>query len=132
MKRTLLLSAAVIAVLLASLAVVRDASRWPEAENPPLQAEAAIVSRDAVDPTHSPEALGRLIREPQNTWSNIMFVFGGAYLLSTSASRIARYTGIALIAVGAGSFFYHASASVALRHFDVAAMYWLYLMAVAV
>lgn len=42
---------------------------------------------------------------------------------------IARSLGSPLIAVGIGSFLYHASASRTLRHFDVGAMYWVLLVA---
>jgi hypothetical protein len=40
--------------------------------------------------------------------------------------RTARLAGIALMAVGVGSFLYHASASRTLRHLDVGAMYGLF------
>jgi hypothetical protein len=46
-----------------------------------------------------------------------------------ASSRVARVLGIALVAVGVGSFLYHASASRTLRHLDVAAMYWLFISA---
>ncbi len=75
-----------------------------------------------------PEALRRLVREPQNTWSNLAFVLGGSGLLVAARLRMARAVGAALIAVGVGSFLYHASASRTLRHLDVGAMYWLFLL----
>ncbi|MFO1447939.1 MAG: hypothetical protein U1F61_07255 [Opitutaceae bacterium] len=75
--------------------------------------------------------MSHLIREPQNTWSNLAYLAGGALLLGSSASsRSARSLGLALIGVGVGSFLYHASASRTLRHLDVGAMYWVFLSAI--
>lgn len=128
-KLALLISCAVVGLLLAVLATVGDPSRWPPPESPLRQGEAAGASVGAGQVMHSPQALGRLIREPQNTWSNLAFVFGGALLLGTIRTRLGRGMGLALLAVGVGSFLYHASASRTLRHLDVAAMYWLFLVA---
>ncbi|MBL9204911.1 MAG: ceramidase domain-containing protein [Opitutaceae bacterium] len=75
--------------------------------------------------------MSHLIREPQNTWSNLAYLVGGALLLGSAASsRSARSLGLALIGVGIGSFLYHASASRTLRHLDVGAMYWVFLSAI--
>jgi hypothetical protein len=115
--------------LLAGLVWVGDATRWPAAETLPQQGEA--TDAQAADMlVHSSAALARLIREPQNTWSNIAFVFGGAFLLASARQRVTRGVAVTLIVVGVGSFFYHASASRVLRHGDVAAMYWLFMMSV--
>lgn len=124
--RTLLAFLVVAAALALTLALVRDAARWPEAEVPPRQGEA--VQRGSTPPQHLPEALRRLVREPQNTWSNLAFVLGGAALVVTARLRMARGVGVSLVAVGIGSFLYHASASRTLRHLDVGAMYWLFLL----
>jgi hypothetical protein len=124
MIRTLLISFLVLLGLLAVLVVVRDPARWPEVEAVPYQGEAADVASGA----HSAAALARLVREPQNTWSNLAFVAAGAFLVATCRARIASVTGIPLIAVGAGSFLYHASASMLLRQLDVGAMYWLFVV----
>ena len=122
MIRALMISATVVAGLLLVIAWVRDPARWPAAELIPCQGEATEAGRTA----HSPRALGRLIREPQNTWSNVAYVFAGALLLGRAQVRLVRMTGVPLIAVGVGSFLYHASASATLRFLDVAAMYWLF------
>ncbi len=129
--RILLVTVVIVAGVLVVLAAVGRADRWPPPENPPRQGEAldaAALRRGQI--AHAAPALARLIREPENTWSNLAFVLGGAVLLVLASRRSAAVVGVALIAVGAGSFLYHASASRALRHLDVGAMYWLYLAAV--
>lgn len=73
-----------------------------------------------------------MIREPQNTWTNLAFVIGGALLMAGSPRKIARALGLALITVGVGSFLYHASASRTLRQLDVAGMYWLFVLSLTV
>lgn len=125
MRRALSISAVVTACLIGTLLLVRDARRWPSPEPRPYQGEAANPN----GPGHSNAALARLVREPQNTWSNLAFVAGGALLLGTARSRHGRMIGAPLVGVGIGSFLYHASASAALRELDVAAMYWLFAMA---
>ena len=124
MKRTILIFAGVVAALLATVAIVREPGQWPAPELPPPQGEAA----DLATGRHSTAAIARLIREPQNTWSNLALLFGGALIVATAATRSGRHAGIALVAVGAGSFLYHASASEALRQLDVGAMYWLFFL----
>lgn len=124
--RTLLVFLAVSAALWLTLFAIGQGARWSEAEVPPRQGEAVL--RGSIPPQHMPEALRRLVREPQNTWSNLAFVLGGASLLVAMRLRMARAVGVALVAVGIGSFLYHASASRTLRHLDVGAMYWLFLL----
>lgn len=127
MRRAFLIGFIVSLGLGVALLLVGDPARWPEPEAPPRQGEAVEID-PAGRVAHSAAALGRLVREPQNTWSNLAFVFGGAWLLMGAASRLARRLGLVLVAVGVGSFLYHASASRTLRHLDVAAMYWLFLL----
>src|SRR5688500_9400020 len=126
MWRAFWISVATLVGLLLTLALVRNPLRWPAPEPRPYQGEAADVTKSG----HTAAALGRLIREPQNTWSNLAFVVGGALLLGTARCRVARLLGIPLIAVGIGSFLYHASASARLRELDVGAMNWLFAMAI--
>ena len=80
---------------------------------------------------HSTEALNRIVREPQDTWSNLAFIFVAAVLLSPSFSGFRRQSAYALYGLGVGSFLYHASASRFFRNVDVAGMFWvcLYLLA---
>ena len=130
MIRIFALTTALVLILIGVLALIGSPDRWPSPENPPRQGEALTLdSLSSANPTHAPYALKRLVREPQNTWSNIAFVFGGALLLFRSKTRTAQTVGIALLSVGIGSFLYHASASRTLRHLDVAGMYWLYVAA---
>jgi hypothetical protein len=131
MVRAFLITVVVTLALAGALAFVGEPGRWPAPETPPQQGEAVDAASPASQPAHSPAALARLIREPQNTWSNLAFALGGAWLVSAAASRLARLTGVALIGVGIGSFLYHASVARELRHLDVAAMYWVFLMATA-
>jgi hypothetical protein len=130
-KRIGAITALVVVGLLGVLAGVRQPAAWPEPETPPQQGEAVEPGSISTRPVHSAVALARLVREPQNTWSNLAFVIGGAFLAGTATSRLSRLVGVAVIAVGVGSFLYHASASRELRHLDVAAMYWLFLMTTA-
>jgi hypothetical protein len=127
LKRAIITSGAVILMMLVMLAVVGSGERWPPVEDPARQGEAldalALASGRIV---HSQTALHHLIREPQNTWSNLAFVIAGAFVASLAAARSARLVGAALIAVGVGSFIYHASASRTLRHLDVGAMFGLF------
>lgn len=126
MRQTLWIFLAVTGALVLTLLSVRRPSRWPAPEPRPYQGEAAVPTGDR----HSEAALGRLVREPQNTWSNLAFVAGGSLLLGIARTRHARRVGVPLIAVGIGSFLYHASASAQLRQLDVGGMYWLFGMTV--
>src|SRR5688572_15814022 len=108
MKRVLLISAAVIVGLVSTLLFVGEPARWPAVETPPHQGEGANLPSSGTPVLHAPSALARLVREPQNTWSNLVFVCGGALLVSLAATRMARGVGVPLIAVGVGSFLYHA------------------------
>lgn len=129
MRRPLFLTAIVFFFLVGVLALVRTPDHWPEPESPPRQGEALDIKSDHAAAHHSAEALGHLVREPQNTWSNVAFLFAGSLLIFRANNKTIIVAGFALIAVGIGSFLYHASASRTLRHLDVGAMYWLYVTA---
>ena len=78
---------------------------------------------------------GSWILEPVNTWTNLFFVLAGALFLYfaqkltiktnklTSTPLFPRLYGFALIFVGLGSFFYHASQTFVGQWFDVFGMY---------
>jgi Ceramidase len=65
-----------------------------------------------------------IIREPQDTWSNLAFVFVGALIAAHDRRVTARLLGAALIALGLGSGLYHASLRPVWRGMDVATMAW--------
>jgi hypothetical protein len=79
--------------------------------------------------------VGSWILEPVNTWTNLFFVFAGlafmfkAQKLTTNKNKLSslvlfpRLYGFAMIFVGLGSFFYHASQTFAGQWFDVFGMY---------
>jgi len=79
--------------------------------------------------------VGKLILEPVNTWSNLGFILLGIYFLInaqkfvlnqnilSSSSTYSRIYGFALLFVGLGSFFYHASQTFIGQWFDVFGMY---------
>jgi hypothetical protein len=120
---------ATLGALAGTLAFVRQPDRWPPPESPPRQGEAVDAGSLHGDRVvHTSAAFTRLIREPQNTWTNVAFILGGAFLIARRRGGIASACGWALVGVGAGSFLYHASASRTLRHLDVGAMYWLFLL----
>lgn len=123
MKIVAKISFVTMAGLLVALIWVEHPERWPALEHPARQGEALdILALQHAQFVHSGQASGRLVREPQNTWSNLAFVLAGAVLVSRASTGSVRLIGAALVAVGIGSFLYHASASRALRHLDVGAM----------
>ena len=131
MKKAALVFFGAIAGLAIALGVVGRPDKWPPLESPPRQGEALDVRLlQSGQFTHSAPAISRLIREPQNTWSNLAFILAGALLLGRVPSRSGGLVGAALVAVGIGSFLYHASASRALRHLDVGAMNGLFFVTI--
>lgn len=78
---------------------------------------------------------GQCILEPVNTWTNLGFIFFGLFFLwkakkltisqnaLSSDISFPRLYGVAMIFVGAGSFFYHASQTFVGQWFDVYGMY---------
>lgn len=79
--------------------------------------------------------VGAWILEPVNTWTNLVFVFAGILFFLkakklttgtnplTSDSLFPKLYGFAMIFVGLGSFFYHASQTFVGQWFDVFGMY---------
>lgn len=78
---------------------------------------------------------GSMILEPVNTWTNLIFIFAGfvfifrAEILTIKTNKLTsliifpRIYGFAMIFLGMGSFFYHASQTFAGQWFDVFGMY---------
>jgi len=78
------------------------------------------------------EAIGNsTIRQPINTWSNLAFVWVGLFIaVSATPDRPLRRSdalllAFACVAIGLGSWFYHASLSFVGQWFDVMSMYLL-------
>jgi hypothetical protein len=118
----------IIAVLLEML-VGPDA--WPPTENPPRQCEAVLPASLLSEgrAIHSPEALARVVREPQNTWTSLFYVAAAALVSLRTRGRLLRgWLPASLVALGLGALLYHASATREWRHPDVAALFWVYLM----
>ncbi len=119
---------ALIAALLASLAA--DSFTWGTPEIPKAQCEAldATTLPPAVKNTfmlaYQARTAAAIVREPQNTWSNLAFVFAGALVAAHDRRVFARLFGAALIALGLASGLYHASLLPAWRTVDVATMGW--------
>ena len=131
MKPWIALSLWVGVALMLSLVFLSAPEFWPTPESPPRQGEALADGKLASGRTvHAEAALARLIREPQNTWSNLAFVICGAWLATASTLKVSRLAGGALIVVGIGSFLYHASASTTFRTLDVGSMYGLFFILV--
>ncbi len=78
---------------------------------------------------------GALVRQPANTYSNLSFVLVGLLILGFSQARSDDLSrpprahsivyGLAVTAIGAGSFFYHASLTFTGQWFDLMGMYLL-------
>jgi uncharacterized membrane protein SirB2 len=79
--------------------------------------------------------VGSWILEPVNTWTNLVFIFSGLFFLLRSEiflqntnglnahTQFPKLYGFALLFVGGGSFFYHASQTFMGQWFDVFGMY---------
>jgi len=65
-----------------------------------------------------------VVREPQNTWSNLAFGFVGALIFAHARRVFSRCLGLALVALGLASGASHASLLPSLRTADVATMGW--------
>ncbi|HEX2861700.1 MAG TPA: ceramidase domain-containing protein, partial [Lacunisphaera sp.] len=101
---------------------------WKSVEPPKAQCEAyqsdrvrmpAVLSQDVYDP----EKLNRLIREPQNTVSNLPYALAGLAIL-LAGRRLASFgLGLAGLFLGFGSGMYHASLLPEWRMIDILGVY---------
>src|SRR5690349_1226170 len=87
---------------------------WKSVEPPKAQVEAYDVSRVHSEPTltsavYDPRKLDRLVREPQNTISNLAYACAGFAILVAARTPAAKMLGLAGIFLGFGSGMYHAS-----------------------
>jgi hypothetical protein len=103
---------------------------WGSPEIPKAQCEALGAASLATQPlnrlalVYQERVAHAVVRESQNTWSNLAFVFGGALLLAYDRRVFARFLGAALVALGVASGVYHASLLPGWRTVDVAMMGW--------
>ncbi|MEO6996404.1 MAG: ceramidase domain-containing protein [Lacunisphaera sp.] len=125
---SLTLAIAMVAGLLAVLA--KGNFSWGPPEVPKAQCEAltALTSSPAMKVASSlvyrERVANAIVREPQNTWSNLAFVFVGALIWMHDRRTFARLLGAAMIALGLASGLYHASLLPSWRTVDVATMGW--------
>ncbi len=114
------------AVLWLMLGYVITPEDWP-AVSKPEQCECLDEARgpDAA-PSYDAEALARTVREPQNAWSNLGYLAVAIWIFCSFRTPEMRWLAGSVAALGIGSLLYHASGSRALRHFDIAGMYWVY------
>jgi hypothetical protein len=132
--RPLWLALALTAALAALLAVAVRFSptdfSWGPPETPKVQCEALDSAslpplvRDALARRYHDRVATAVVREPQNTWSNLAFIFVGLWIAARDRRPHARLLSAALIALGLGSGLYHASLLPAWRNVDVATMAW--------
>jgi hypothetical protein len=118
---------AAIAGGLASFAAGRFT--WGTPEIPKAQCEASITPVPLPAPGSNPppyqaHVAAAVIREPQNTWSNLGFVFVGALVVAHDRRFFSRLLGAVLCGLGIASGLYHASLLASWRTVDVAAMGW--------
>jgi hypothetical protein len=73
---------------------------------------------------------GHTILEPVNTWTNLGFILVGLYFIVNSKNfallkniELPKFYGLAMMFVGAGSFFFHMSQTFVGQWFDVFGMY---------
>ncbi len=101
---------------------------WGTVEPPKAQCEAydaerlsraTVVSSELYDQ----RKLDRLFREPQNTVSNLGYVYVGLAVWFAARRRLARSFGVACIFLGIGSGLYHASLLPEWRLWDILGVY---------
>lgn len=101
---------------------------WGSVEPPKAQVEAydagrlkaaTVVSSDLYDP----RKLDRWIREPQNTVSNLAYIYVGLAVCLASRRLLSRSFGVAGIFLGIGSGLYHASLLPEWRLLDILGVY---------
>lgn len=117
-----------LAALLGTFATGRFT--WGPAEIPKAQCEALDPAtltpplKAALVVTYQARIAGAIVREPQNTWSNLAFVLVGALIWTGDRRFFSRLLAAALVALGLASGLYHASLLPAWRTVDVATMCW--------
>lgn len=129
------LRATTFTILVASLAAILSTAAsgkftWGPPEIPKAQCEALTatsvspVLKTAIDAIYQERIGAAIIREPQNTWSNLAFVFAGALIWTHDRRTFSRLLAAALCFLGVTSGLYHASLLPSIRTLDVSAMGW--------
>jgi hypothetical protein len=115
-----------VALLAAVIALVAHGHfKWGPPETPKAQCEALNPATLMLrPPPYRTEVATAVIREPQNTWSNLAFVFVGALIWARQRHFLPRLLAVATIALGLASGLYHASLLPKWRMLDVVTMGW--------
>lgn len=112
-----------------AVAVSNPPSRtWDTVEPPKAQCEAYDAARlqtakKLTADLYDPQKLNRIFREPQNTVSNLAYVYVGVALLFASRRMLSRGLALACIFLGVGSGLYHASLLPEWRMIDILGVY---------
>jgi len=123
-----LFSLPVLLLLAALIAWNPPGDHWQSVEPPKAQVEAYDALRLREQPALSADLydrrkLDRLIREPQNTVSNLAYATGGLAILLAARRPVAINLGLAGIFLGFGSGMYHASLLPEWRMIDILGVY---------
>jgi hypothetical protein len=133
----ILISLPLLAFLVAVTRLAPPGNYWKSVEPPKAQCEAYDVERLRTDATltsaiYDPRKLDRLIREPQNTISNLAYSLAGLAIVIAARKPAFRNLGLAAIFLGFGSGMYHASLLPEWRMIDILGVYAvLYLLMLA-
>jgi hypothetical protein len=133
MKRTPFLTALIVSlpalVLLVALIIRNPAGDfWKSVEAPKAQCEAYDAERihslvKLSEEIYDQAKLNRLIREPQNTVSNLSYAFAGLAVLLAARRPASIGLGLAAIFLGWGSGMYHATLLPEWRMIDILGVY---------
>lgn len=126
--RAVAFSAPVFVLFVALLAWNPRGNFWGAVEFPKAQCEAydAQLLRETKhlsEAIYAPAKLARLVREPQNTITNLAYAVVGLAILLAARRPAGRSLGWAAIFLGAGSGLYHASLVPEWRLIDILGVY---------
>jgi hypothetical protein len=101
---------------------------WGSVESPKAQVESYDATKLAVATSldssiYDWTKLNRVIREPQNTVSNLAYVFVGLAVCFAASRRVSKSFGVACVFLGVGSALYHASLLPEWRMLDILGVY---------
>ncbi|HLP01003.1 MAG TPA: hypothetical protein VK163_03180 [Opitutaceae bacterium] len=121
----------IVLIAIVSLFVSRYNPRgdfWGGVEPPKAQCEAYAPDRlssltKLSSEIYSAEALNRLVREPQNTVTNLAYAVAGVVALSLGVTPLARSFALACVFLAFGSGMYHASLLPEWRLIDMMGVY---------